>query len=69
MFFRSTCAIYQVAAADGTLFDTSSSNEFCIFMNGSYYSVDEGVSPDIYIKHLEKLFDREWLTEYLAEIN
>ena len=63
------CAIYPVATADGTLFNTSSSNEFCIFMNGSYYSVDEGIDPDIYIKHLEKLFDREWLTEYLAGVN
>ena len=63
------CAVYTTAAADGTVFNISSSYEFCMVKNGSYYSVDEGIEPDIYIRDLSKLFDRSWVDEYLKTIN
>ena len=64
-----SCGMMDVSTADGTVFSISSYNEFCNAKNGSYYSVDEGVEPDIYIKHIEKLYDRAWLTEYINNID
>ena len=63
-----SCAVYMTSAADGTGFRISSVYDLCVIKNGSYYSIDQGVEPDIYIKHLEKLYDREWLTEYIDSI-
>ena len=63
------CAVYSNATADGTFYRFSSNSQLCIVMNGSFYSVDEGIEPDIYIKHLEKMYDREWLTQYIDNID
>lgn len=63
------CVVAYSAAADGTIFRISGTTELCIVKNGSYYSVDEGVEPDIYFKHIDKFYDRKWLTEYLNSIN
>ena len=64
-----SCAVQVTSAADGTMFRISSNYDLCLVKNGTFYSVDEGVEPDIYIKHMEKLYDRNWLTEYIDNIN
>ena len=64
-----SCAVQLSAAADGTIYRISSNADLCTVSNGSFYSVDQGIEPDIYIKHLEKLYDREWLTDYINNID
>ena len=54
---------------DGTMFRISGTNAMCVVKNGSYYSVDEGVEPDLFIQNMEKLYDREWLTDYINNLD
>ena len=54
---------------DGTQFRISGTNAMCVVKNGSYYSVDQGVEPDLFIQNMEKLYDREWLTEYINHLD
>lgn len=33
--------------------------------NGSYYSIDTGIEPDLILTKIESFYDREALTEYI----
>ena len=62
------CVVRQSITADGTIFSHSSNSHICTVKNGSYYSVDQGVTPDFTISKLEHFFDREWLTDYIENL-
>ena len=63
-----TCAVRPSITADGTILNFSSNRRFCTVKNGSYYSIDQGITPDYVIRKLEHFYDREWLTEYIATL-
>ena len=33
--------------------------------NGSFYDIDQGVDPDIYVDHIENLYNRTAMTEFI----
>lgn len=62
------CAVHNAVAADGTRFQISSPYRLSTVKNGTYYSVDEGVEPDIVLTKTESFYDREALTEYINDL-
>ena len=62
------CVVQSSIAADGTIFCYSSNKHICTVKNGSYYSVDQGVAPDFTISKPAHFYDREWLTEFIANL-
>ena len=63
-----SCSVSYSVAADGTMFRISSNSDLSIVKNGSFYSIDQGIEPDIYIRDLSKIYDRTWLNEYINSI-
>ena len=59
------CAVRHGVTADGTTFNISNSKQFATVKNGTYYSVDHGVEPDIPLTKIESFYDRAGLAEYL----
>lgn len=59
------CVVRHVSAADGTLFQISDLYRLSIVKNGSFYSIDRGVEPDIPLRKCESFYDREALVDYL----
>ena len=62
------CVVQPSVTADGTAFQYSSSRHICTVKNGSYYSVDQGVTPDFTISKLSHMYDRQWLTDFIADL-
>ena len=62
------CAVQFMSAADGSLFAFSTSYLETVFSNGSYYGIDRGIDPHIYLTKLENYFDRDALTEYINNL-
>lgn len=59
------CIVKHALTADGTLFCISSTSQLSIVKNGTYYSIDQGVEPDVSLTKIESFYDRVALTEYL----
>lgn len=51
-----TCAVFNTSTADGSLFRISGPYQLSAFQNGSYYSIDRGIEPDIYVDDLNVLY-------------
>ncbi len=62
------CVVDQTIAADGTVYQYSSRYRLSTVKNGSYYSIDQGVVPDFTITDPAHLYDRAWLTTYIAQL-
>jgi C-terminal processing protease CtpA/Prc len=64
-----SCAVGSLTTASGTSFNISSPYRFSFLKNGSFYDVDRGVDPDVYVKDLAKLYDREYMNTVLDKVN
>ena len=62
------CVVHTSVAADGTIFCYSGNRHICTVKNGSYYSVDQGAAPDFTISDPAHFYDREWLTDFIANL-
>ena len=62
------CVVNNGMTADGTSFSLSGSKRMSIVKNGSYYSVDQGVQPDVYLSRVESFYDRAGLTDYINNL-
>jgi len=63
-----SCTILPMSTAWGTMFQISSQRRMSFFKNGSFYDIDQGVDPDIYLTKIESYYDREKLTEYINNL-
>ena len=63
------CIVQKMSTAWGTLIQISGNMRLSFRKNGSFYDIDEGVEPDVYIDHLETLYDREALAEIINKLN
>ena len=63
-----SCTILPMSTAWGTMFQISSQRRMSFFKNGSFYDIDQGVDPDIYLTKIENFYDREKLTEYINNL-
>lgn len=62
------CVVRQSVTADGTLFAISSTLQLSTVKNGTYYSVDKGVEPDVTLTKIESFYNRVELTEYINSL-
>ena len=63
-----SCIVLPMTTAYGSCFRISSPLNMSYVKNGSYYAIDEGVEPDVYIAKPEHFYDREALTKYINDL-
>lgn len=62
------CVVHHGVTADGSLFNISDSKQLSTIKNGTYYSIDHGVEPDIPLTKIENFYNRIALTEYINSL-
>ncbi|MBP3877266.1 MAG: hypothetical protein J6E44_04840, partial [Lachnospiraceae bacterium] len=63
-----SCVVRPLSTASGTLFQISGPNRLAFTKNGSFYNIDQGMEPDVYIDDIDHYYDREALTEFINNI-
>lgn len=63
-----TCTVQPISSAWGSIFQISGTNRLSFRKNGSFYDIDEGVEPDVFVDHLEMLYDREKLNSFISQL-
>lgn len=63
------CVVDVTSSADGTVFQISSFYQMCTTKNGSFYQADEGIEPDFIFADFSNIYDREYLTSYIQNLN
>ncbi|OON87246.1 hypothetical protein BXO88_05110 [Oribacterium sp. C9] len=63
-----SCSIMPLSTARGSVFQISSNYRLSTFKNGSFYDIDRGADPDIYIAKIADFYDRKKLTEIINDI-
>lgn len=63
-----SCIVLSMSTAWGTMFQISSQLRMSFFKNGSFYDIDQGVDPDIYLSNIDSFYNREKLTEYISNL-
>src|SRR5574344_9898 len=59
------CSVFPSTLADGSSFQISGYRKLCTLKNGSYYSIDRGVTPDYKLVYPSDFYDRAELTKYI----
>ncbi len=62
------CVVQNMSTAWGTVFTISGNSRLSFRKNGSFYDIDEGVAPDVYISKIETLYDRKKLTDLINSL-
>ena len=62
------CAIGYGSSASGAMFRMSGPERASFSKNGGFYDVDRGAEPDVYMKDMSKLYDREYMNTFIAGI-
>ena len=62
------CSVCYVSSASGSILQISGPSCFGFYKNGVFYDADRGVEPDVYIKDMSMIYDREKLSKYLKSI-
>ena len=62
------CTICYLSTALGSLLRLSSSMRLSYMRNGSFYDIDQGVEPDIFLSKPESFYNRQSLVEYIDSI-
>ncbi|MBO5640114.1 MAG: S41 family peptidase [Oscillospiraceae bacterium] len=60
-----SCVVQPMSTAYGTLFQISAALRMSFLKNGSFYDIDQGVDPDYYVDHIENLYNRTAMTEFI----
>ena len=60
-----SCIVLMAATAHGLIYNVSGPYRLAFTKNGSFYDIDRGVEPDIFIDNPENYYDRQALTEYI----
>lgn len=63
-----SCIVRSMSSAWGSVFTISSQHRMSFFKNGSFYDIDQGVDPDIYLANITHFYDREKLTAYINNL-
>ena len=62
------CSVAFLSTAAGSLLRLSSSNRMSYLRNGSFYDIDQGVEPDIFLSKISSYYDRNALVDYINDI-
>ena len=63
-----SCVVMPMSTAWGTLYQTSGTKRISFVKNGSYYDVDRGVDPDVFLTKVSTFCDREKMTEIINNL-
>ena len=63
-----SCLVGYTNTAWGASFRFSSPMRLSFVKNGSFYDIDQGVTPDYFINSYDNFYDREALTEYINNL-
>ena len=63
-----SCIVLPMSSAWGSLFQISEPTRISFVKNGSYYDLDCGVDPDVYLTKAETYYNREKLTEIINSL-
>ena len=63
-----SCVVRTMSSAWGSLFTISGIKRISFVKNGSFYDVDRGVDPDVFLTKKESFYDRERLTEFINSL-
>ena len=64
-----SCSLGFMSTASGSYFQISSPYQFSFLKNGSFYDVDRGADPDVYVKDIAKLYDRKYAASFIDKID
>lgn len=64
-----SCVVRFLSSAWGSTFTISGTKRIAFVKNGSFYDVDRGVDPDVFLTKKESFFDREKLTEFINNLH
>ena len=60
-----SCVVRAMSSAWGSVFTMSGIKRISFVKNGSFYDVDRGVDPDVFLTRKESFYNREQLTEFI----
>lgn len=60
-----SCTVLPMSTALGSVFNISSFIRMSFTKNGSFYDIDRGADPDIYLSKAESYYDRKKLAEFI----
>ena len=63
-----SCVVQQLTTAGGAAFQGSGMQRLSIMKNGSFYDIDAGMDPDVYLRRIDTFYDCEALTELLCSL-
>lgn len=62
------CVVQPMSTAWGAVFQISGTSRLSFRKNGSFYDIDEGVAPDVYLSRLETMYDRAKLNDLINNL-
>ena len=62
------CVVMNASTADGAFFQFSGPYCISFIKNGSFYDVDQGVTPDVYIRDYANYYNRQSLVDIIHGI-
>lgn len=63
-----SCTILHLTTAHSTVLQISSPQRMSFLKNGSFYDIDQGIDPDVFINNAEHYYDRSALTDHINGI-
>ncbi|MCR5575686.1 MAG: S41 family peptidase [Oscillospiraceae bacterium] len=63
-----SCVVQPLSTAYGSVFQISSAMRLSFLKNGSFYDIDQGVDPDIYLSNLLSFYDRKLLNAFIDDL-
>ena len=60
-----SCVVQPMTTAYGTVFQISAAHRMSFLKNGSFYDIDQGVEPDIYVDRIANLYNRAAMTDFI----
>ena len=63
-----SCAVIYGTSASGAVFQLSSPMRFSFSKNGGFYDVDRGAEPDVFMKDMSNLYDRQYMNKFIADL-
>jgi hypothetical protein len=63
-----SCVVLPCTSASGTIFQISGTRQLSTIRNGSFYNIDQGIEPDVYLSKPASFYDREMLADYLCNL-
>ena len=62
-----SCVVQPMTTAYGTVFQISAAHRMSFLKNGSFYDIDQGVDPDIYVDRIANLYNRAAMTDFIND--